>query len=301
MKETSMTPSRPVRAPFFLAVLPLFFTLTLAPCAEARPKVYDRVLRSTGFIVAQFPNKANVGTCWVVDRQRCLVITNCHVVNDRKLGKPKFIVVFFPHYSEGKLVRHLATYLKERSAVPGRAVAEDSPRDLALVQLDRVPEGIQALPLARRAPRGGARVYSVGNSGLTKKVGKKTRLKDNAKLWRLARGKVVRVEFFKAPKKFRRKAWPVFCKCIRVHARLNHGDSGGPVVNKRGELVGVVSSGNQRNLVWNIHVVEIKRFLRRITVQVLNADKGKGLTIAGSFPCFCCSCHLSAGTNARFQ
>ncbi len=109
-------------------------------------------------------------------------------------------------------------------------------------------------------------------------TGKDKRVKENAELWRPGRGKVLRVEFFNAYKRTRHKAWPVVSKCIRVRSRLDHGDSGGPMVNRRGQLIGVVSLSNMRNLVWNIHVVEVKRFLRRVFLRLGHRGRSKATT-----------------------
>jgi CBS domain-containing protein len=278
-KELNMTMYRRILGRVFLAVIPLLLSLAFAPFAGAegkrllrsRPRVYEQILRSTGLVLVQYQKTGLGGTCWVVDRQRRLVITNCHVTNDRKLGNPQAVIVFFPHYSGGKLVRNFNTYLKELPAIRAWVVATDVRRDLSLLQLESIPDDVQALPLARRAPRAGARVYSLGNSGMATKVGKIT---DKSNLWRFAQGKMVRVEFFRAPK----KAWPVASKCIRLRSRIDHGDSGGPVVNKRGELVGVVSLSNLRTLAWCIHVAEVKRFLRGAPLGLLELDRGKKVT-----------------------
>jgi S1-C subfamily serine protease len=217
-------------------------------------------MRSTGFVYVQYDKTGSGGTCWVLDRERRLAITNCHVTNNWKNGTPKFVVVFFPHYSGGTLVRSYATYLKEGRPIRAWVLAIDVQRDLSLLQLDSVPEGVEALPIARRAPRKGARIYTLGHSSMGKQVGSKWQLRKNGKLWRFARGKVLRVEFYRKG----RADWPLVCKCIRVRARTNHGDSGGPVVNRRGELVGVNCLSNYKHkLSWDIHVTEVKRFLRR--------------------------------------
>jgi hypothetical protein len=205
----------------------------------------------------------------VVDRQRRLVVTNAHVTNARKVGKPTHVAVFFPHYTEGTLVRDFQTYLKECRPIRGQVLAKDVRRDLSLVQLESLPVDVDALRLARRAPRRGATVYSLGNSGIAEQPEKNKPAPKVAKLWRFARGKVLRAEFKRAPKKI----WPLATRCLSVRTRIEHGDSGGPVVNRWGKLVGVVSLSNLRNLAWHIHVREVKRFLRLSSWAIREADR----------------------------
>ena len=54
---------------------------------------------------------------------------------------------------------------------------------------------------------------------------------------------------------------------LESDAPLNHGDSGGPVMNDRGELVAVVSHGSsqQRQVSGNIDVEEVRKFVARHT------------------------------------
>src|SRR5437763_14108779 len=57
-------------------------------------------------------------------------------------------------------------YLHAVAAFPARAIAGDQRQDLALLQLESVPEGVAALPLAPRSARPGEVVHSIGNAGL---------------------------------------------------------------------------------------------------------------------------------------
>ncbi len=253
------------------ALIPLILSLALPISAAAKPRVYQRLMRSTGFVYAQYEKTGLGGTCWVLDRERRLAITNCHVTNNWKKGATKSVVVFFPRYSGGTLIRSYATYLKEGQPIRAWVLAIDVPRDLSLLQLESIPPGIEARRIARRAPRKGARIYTLGHSSMGKQVGKKWQLRKNGKLWRFARGKVLRAEFWSG-----RAAWPLACKCTRVSARTNHGDSGGPVVNRRGELVGVNCLSNYKyKLSWNVHVREVKRFLRRAPLGTMPQDRFK--------------------------
>ena len=123
--------------------------------------------------------------------------------------------------------------------------------DLALIRVDRrLPDRAAAVPLARQPAATGSVVYSVGGSGA----------EDNL-LWRLTKGNV-------CGRGQRRQAVDfgvLDCMILETDAPVNPGDSGGPVMNDRGELVAVVSHFNttQRQVSGNIDIEEVRKFVSR--------------------------------------
>src|SRR5205823_989388 len=101
------------------------------------------------------------GTCWLADRERRLAVTCRHVVGDSRE-----VLVYFPAYEKDRPVVEAARYLRKSPAVVGRVVAADAARDLALIRLASVPEGVQEMRLADQSSGPGDDVHSVGNSGL---------------------------------------------------------------------------------------------------------------------------------------
>src|SRR5438477_3204947 len=123
--------------------------LVLAALALARPaqadqvSVYQKTVPSTGFVVTTNKDKSlGYGTCWVVDTEKRLVITNQHVVLGHDTCK-----VTFPRFSNGNVLTNSGLYAQS-DYIPGKVLARDSKRDLALVRLDRLPKGVKALVLA---------------------------------------------------------------------------------------------------------------------------------------------------------
>src|SRR5262249_59371984 len=52
-------------------------------------------------------------------------------------------------------------------AIRGKVVGHDTRRDLALIQLNRVPDGVDALPVAKQPPGNGEDLHSIGNPGVS--------------------------------------------------------------------------------------------------------------------------------------
>jgi hypothetical protein len=235
--------------------------LATAGAARANAEVYQRALAASGWVVVLGKERTSSGTCWLADRERRLAVTCRHVV-----GTAREVLIYFPrHDKDGELIVEASHYLNKVPAVRGRVVASDRRRDLALIQLQSLPAGVQALPLAPRSSRPGEDVHSVGNSGLTGRIAE-------GSLWWYTRGNVRQVH----TKKLRLARGVRVVRMVETQAPVNEGDSGGPVVNDRGELVGVTDSytAGRRLVSQNIDVREVKDFV---------AESLAGLAKAGAW------------------
>src|SRR5207244_2870107 len=112
-------------------------------------------------------------------------------------------------------------------AIRAQVVATDSLRDLALLELESLPDGIDALALAAQSSRPGDDVHSIGNSGMAKSSA--------GMLWRYTRGNVRQVY----ERKIRASDSVEAIQFVETQSPVNLGDSGGPLLNDRGELIGV--------------------------------------------------------------
>ncbi len=199
------------------------------PPQISRSTIYNYVLKSTAWILTKHLEGGAMGTGELIDRDNRLILTNYHVVEDMV-----DFVVFFPAFDpDNKLISARTEYLaraKRDDAMKGKVVAHDKTRDLALIQLDRLPEGAEALPFTKADPKTGDNVHSIGNPGAS------------GSLWVYTRGMVRSVY---------NKEWvavggslPLRLKArvVETDSPINPGDSGGPCVNDQGELVGVTES-----------------------------------------------------------
>jgi S1-C subfamily serine protease len=232
--------------------------LTLGVPADAGEEVYDRLVRSTTLILGT----DGLGSGALVHKANRLVVTNDHVVED----SPDRVYVAFARYDDaGELVTDFSEYTKYlgkllKTTGPsacirrGEVIARKPSKDLALVRLDSLPDGVRSLRLAPKYAPTGSRVYTIGNSGAA----------GSNQLWRYTTGNVrgrstqhVKLSGGTRPK-------PLHALVMETDAATNPGDSGGPVVNGRCELVGINCYGNtgSRLVSGHIDIDEVRKFLR---------------------------------------
>lgn len=208
-------------------------------------EVYERLLKSTVFICTATSNSVGCGSGSLIHGQRKLVLTNHHVV-----GNNRTVLVFFPSYTEGEVEPKPRHYIDNVKTLGIRAtvLAKSEAQDLALLELERVPEGVEGLPLASKPVGAGAKLYSVGASGIE--------LQDfSGTLWRLSSGEAKGRNRFQSANRD-----AVF---LENQKPINPGDSGGPTVNESGALVAVVSNYDprQRNVSRDVDLTEVQTFL----------------------------------------
>ena len=92
-----------------------------APAPAKATATYQKTLHSTGWIVVAVDKEhVEMGTCWVIDREKKLVITNQHVVEDH----PECIV-YFPSYAGAEVITNSGYYLKNVQPISGKVRAVD--------------------------------------------------------------------------------------------------------------------------------------------------------------------------------
>jgi S1-C subfamily serine protease len=261
-------------AVFYSAALAAF--LALSSRAAAHPEIYRLTLRSTGWVSTEKKGRTSAATCWLLDRERRLAVTNAHVVRGRQ-GRHS-VSVFFPLYQNGQPVRRVAVYRQQSEGIPAQVIHTDSKRDLALLRLKWVPAGVRPLPLADHGPRKGEKIFTVGNSSI-----------GSGKLWRFRKGTIIRVAFHRSFHRGRGWGKAVFSSSkpargarhfktvIVARTGSRPGDSGGPMVNRDGELVGVHFAGTRAGKDVSVHVREVRRFLGQAGDGGPRASARKGL------------------------
>ena len=215
-----------------------------ATCVRADSAAYQTALKSTVWVLAKTAGETSSGTGVLVDVEKKLVITNFHVV-----GEARAAVIFFPDYKNEKADVTRKHYLDnvKTLGIRGRVLSVDRKRDLALVELDRLPEGATAIPMAAESCGPGENVESIGNPGTTDA------------LWVYTSGTVRSVY----QKTFRTGAGEHDFKVVETQAPINSGDSGGPVLNSKGELTAIAQAiaPNARLVSYSVDISEVKTFM----------------------------------------
>lgn len=214
------------------------------PNASADVAIYNKTLKSTAWVLAKNDGATSSGTGVLVDAEKKLLITNFHVVGDARAA-----VIFFPEMKNGKPVVERKSYLEnvKKLGVRGRVLGVDRKRDLALIELDRIPSGVEAITMAADGIGPGEEIQSIGNSG------------SSEALWVFTSGTVRSVY----QKQFRTGAGEHDFKVVESQSPINPGDSGGPVVNNNGELIAISQSlsPKARLVTYSVDISEVKTFL----------------------------------------
>ncbi len=241
-----------LRQPFFRPFFPLTCGCLVviglfgaAPSVQADADNYSRTLKSTAWIItSDADDETSTGTGVYVDADKRLVLTNAHVVGDSRSA-----VVFFPEMRDGQPRVERKHYLDNvvRSAQPGKVVAIDRRRDLALIQLSETPAGARSIELAEKSTTPGSKVDTIGNPG------------DSDILWVYTAGRVRSVY----DKKFKSNHGEHRFRTVETQSPIVPGDSGGPVVNEDGRLVAIAQSfsPNSPLVSFCVDVSEIRAFI----------------------------------------
>jgi tetratricopeptide (TPR) repeat protein len=222
-----------------LALSPLFSRADEQPL---NPKViFKKTLQSTALVVTRDAKGLwhKTGTAWVVDEARKILITNQHVVGTRDT-----VGLMFPRYQDDRLVAEFSAYT-DSMIIAAKVLDTDLQRDLAMIQVQELPKGVKELRITAGDVDVGETVHSVGNPGAS------------GALWIYTSGTVRSV--------YRTKLTPPFeARIIETQAPINPGDSGGPVVNEFGDVVGVTKAYRKDAQLVGIciNADEVKSFLK---------------------------------------
>jgi hypothetical protein len=203
-------------------ILSAILALGLLPAGTARAseELYHKAALSTVLIYKNGgPIIGSAGTGFVIDVKERLVITARHVVENVTGGLASNIEVIFAQTRDGDIITESKYYQtnRQRLAVRCKVVYESTRRDMAVLQLEKIPPGVKALELAPKPARPGQRVHVVGNSS-----------EPFGAVLSYCQGYVRNVFH-----------WDYMgARVVTTHIPANKGDSGGPMVNDLGQVVG---------------------------------------------------------------
>lgn len=225
--------------------------------AKADSAAHQRITASTVWIVrADGGNGSGV----LVDAQRRLVVTNAHVVR-----KDDRVAVFAPVTDTNGKIWERSDYLKDAKrlgdlgyATIGKVIAYYADKDLAVLQLESDLRGLRAIPLAEALPKVDDGLHIVGNPG-------------GRPLFSYAYGGTQSAEREKVTYS---DGLFIDAQIIRFSGNPWPGNSGGPVTNKEGRLVGIMSGGGKASGIA-IALPEVRRLLDSIRTREVFAVHNK--------------------------
>ena len=208
------------------------------------------VLASCAWVRAE---NDGAGGGFVVDTTKRLLVTCRHVVADRGT-----VDVFFPWHRDGRLVTDRRDYLGNRPLlrergllVAGKVVKKSDEADLALVELESLPADVTAVRFAANPARPGDPLRVAGH-----------RL-DLDTLWNFTTGPVRQTGRLADGYPWRGRKLAVNADAVIGQLPIEEGDSGGPVLNAAGELVGMASALRRQCPIAAVAVssAEVRKFL----------------------------------------
>lgn len=254
----SMMGSHLLRTLFLITAL-MLTTVSSESHSQADEQVYQQAVRSTVWIVTETGSGSGVVVAYADGRK--VVATANHVTE----GASQVMCCFPLFDADGELITDREQYgepKRQGVGIPARVISADPGRDLALLEPERIPEGISAISLAGRV-RVGAQIHIVGNSPAAPLFGYMTGTvrgvfhTPGTHHTSPVRGHEGEAE----------NSSPIQGKYFTTDAAVNPGDSGGPVIYRRNdqqlELVGLVQSfALGARLVSNmVHVSELSELM----------------------------------------
>jgi pSer/pThr/pTyr-binding forkhead associated (FHA) protein len=193
------------------------------------------------------------GTGALVDKERRLVITNYHVVYGANT-----VEIYPPRFDNNSNViaekDKYMTNIDNHNGIKGKVLIRDVQRDLAVVQLEKLWDGAQAIVLAAESVLPGQQVHSIGNPG------------NSDAFWVHTSGTVRQVYHKKWKSGTTLMLMNHEAQVVETQSPVNPGDSGGPLVNDKCEIVGVTQGYSSRSRLMSIFidVNEVREFLKEL-------------------------------------
>jgi serine protease Do len=221
-------------------------------------KLYEEVVRSGVFIVVPMKDGPATGSGTLIDADQRLVLTVAHLVGDENKASVQFPIRDKDDRIDGDKGKYLAR-VKDRTAIAAKVLHRDLARNLALLQLDKVPAGTPALRLAEKNTVPGAVLWNIGCPGAV------------PQLFSVTQGRVRKVEVVEVKVADHEKESVAKRQVVIATNPSAPGDSGGPAFDRHGRLVAVSDNapGHLQQVQAFTSVEEVRAFLaeKKVTIK----------------------------------
>ncbi len=214
-------------------------------------QIYDQAIHSVVWILTDEGSGSGV----LINKERRLVVTNQHVT-----GTAATVSVVFPYRDRnGTLRKDLDFYLNNvewlvdnNYATGGRVIAQNVENDLAIVQLDWLPRTAHEIKHdfsqnVEDSMERGDKVHILGNPG--------------DRLWNWTQGTFLR------PRQVCLIEGGALVGCLEMEGDTHGGNSGGPVLNGQGVLIGILTGGTDETLSLASTTRNIKALLDTVRLR----------------------------------
>jgi hypothetical protein len=257
----------PFNKPLGVEVLAVALSFALAGPGQGNEDLYRKLAPSTAVIYKTGPFPNGFGSGFLVDAKERLLVTARHVLEKPGGGIVDSATVIFAQTKDGEIITDVGHYRKKAQtlSIRGKVVYDSVRRDMAVLQLDTVPSGVKPLVLAAKPARPAQTIHVIGNS--TETLGG---------VFNYCQGYVRNVFH-----------WDMLgARVLATQAPVNKGDSGGPMLNGQGEVVGLAfMTGSMQEkyklsalydmqvTALGVCVSEIREGLKELRTQLAKADK----------------------------
>ena len=221
-------------------------SLTISVCAvSAVPAPVMKATESVVRVLAEYADGYSTGSGFVIksDKTETLIATNYHVVE----GKP---------YS-------ISVWLSEEETVSATILAYTNQKDMCILKL-AYPVSLQALAFAESGARQGEAVYAVGFPGAADYLSDKEA--------HTSADATITDGIVSAVREATVSSYGTPTKILQINAAINSGNSGGPLFNANGEVVGINTYGinDSQGIFGAIDISELKSFMADHSVPIPN-------------------------------
>ncbi len=248
MHSTSQIASR---LSIHIAAVAALTVALAASLVHADEHIYQQALKSTLMVTVpgEKADTVEMGTGALVDLVHGYAVTAAHVVQ----GHDEATVYIAANDDQGHLITSTPWYFQRADTIgiQAKIIGRDASTDVAVLKLKSVPLALTPMALAPASGTPGQKVFAIGNSGMDA---------DDA-LWCYRDGSIRQA--------CHKKIDDVVADMIETTIASNHGDSGGPVMNEQGQLIGITHSHHSesvqndigQHIGYCIDVSEIRKLL----------------------------------------